>query len=453
MIQIIKFMIILSFLVSCKNDQKHYLSQDYEWQMHHIDDSLYNHNSLSPGDVNQDGYDDYAVIHEGPDAYTIIFHPGEQGDTKQKWEKVIIAKGGNLEYAYLSDLDGDGNLDMVGVEGLKKAHQSGVRIFWGPDKQDVKNPEKWESAGFIPGTENLGHYLYVECHDINNDDAPDIITGGRILETNKSFGGIRWLKAPTIKDERRDLSKWKLYAIDPVQFSGHGFELVDINLDGNLDVVLANPDWNTSDKNEEVVWYEHPGQEAPELFEPWEKHIILKTQELFSKAQVAIGDINRDGMPDVCVQSDNRVFLSQQTKNSGQIEWNSLVIQKPEIARWVTRPIEMADLNNDGKLDIVCMMIHNYGYTPKGLASVYWMEFQGDIPGTDNWITHVIKWSDGMYSGRTWQGEKWDHCRFFDMDKDGDLDLIANCEEMYERKDEIKKTKIGVVWFENPRND
>jgi hypothetical protein len=55
------------------------------WTMHKIDNAMYNHNSLSPGDVNGDGYTDYAVIHEGTGKYTFQF----------------------------SDVDGDGDEDII----------------------------------------------------------------------------------------------------------------------------------------------------------------------------------------------------------------------------------------------------------------------------------------------------------------------------------------------------
>ena len=74
------------------------------------------------------------------------------------------------------------------------------------------------------------------------------------------------------------------------------------------------------------------------------------------------------------------------------------------------------------------------------------MEYTGETPKADNWITHVIKWSDGFFSGKENQGEKWDHCRFVDLDRDGDLDIIGNCEEYY---DKDRNTLLGVVWFEN----
>ena len=69
------------------------------WRMYHIDREFYNHNSISPGDVNKDGYDDYVVIHEGPDKVTIVFHPGNLDDIYKEWQKVVISEGNNVEYA------------------------------------------------------------------------------------------------------------------------------------------------------------------------------------------------------------------------------------------------------------------------------------------------------------------------------------------------------------------
>lgn len=83
------------------------------WRMYHLDREFYNHNSISPGDANKDGYDDYVVIHEGPDKVTILFHPGNLDDIYGEWEKVVISEGNNVEYAYFGDLDGDGNLDIA----------------------------------------------------------------------------------------------------------------------------------------------------------------------------------------------------------------------------------------------------------------------------------------------------------------------------------------------------
>ncbi len=74
------------------------------------------------------------------------------------------------------------------------------------------------------------------------------------------------------------------------------------------------------------------------------------------------------------------------------------------------------------------------------------MEYSGDKPSANNWTTHVVKWGDGCLGWRHGlQGEKWDQMIFDDVDKDGDLDIVANCEE-YDNRYQVY---LAVVWFEN----
>ena len=106
------------------------------WPMHNIDNTLWNHNSLSPGDVNRDGFTDYAVIHEGPAKFTFVLHPGPGGDVRKPWQKVILGESPNPEYSDFGDFDGDGNLDIVGASSKRSnatSGFSGINILWGPE--------------------------------------------------------------------------------------------------------------------------------------------------------------------------------------------------------------------------------------------------------------------------------------------------------------------------------
>ena len=122
----------------------------------------------------------------------------------------------------------------------------------------------------------------------------------------------------------------------------------------------------------------------------------------------------------------------------------------------MARPTKLADINGDGRLDIIGMLIHDEkGNLTADKASVFWMEYTGDEPKADNWITHVIKWSDGSNTGRKFMGEKWDHCRFMDVDDERCpdhktcIDRVGKCEEHYRIEGGKRITIIGVVWFEN----
>lgn len=53
-------------------------------------------------------------------------------------------------------------------------------------------------------------------------------------------------------------------------------------------------------------------------------------------------------------------------------------------------------------------------------------------------------------------GEKWDQVEFEDVDRDGDVDIVANCEEWWEDGGQLVSfwqshglSTVAVVWFEN----
>ena len=419
------------------------------WPMHHIDKFSWNHNSLSPGDVNGDGFDDYSVMHEGPDTYTVVFHPGSEGNDKALWPITQIGRGGNPEYSYIADFDGDGNMDVVGGGGADGSQPPGVKVFWGPDPGSSMDGRAWADSGVFPQTANKGHILFIEAHDINSDGLVDIVVGGRLQRNPRVWAGLYWLEAPHDPEVRRNPSAWEFHYIDDALMSGHGFVFTDIDQDGDNDFVVANADWNTPQSEERVLWYENPGNGTAAQLDPWPKHVIYRGDEFFAKPQVGVGDLNGDGLIDLCVQVEREIFYFRKT-GLNPVTWERIIISKPPYTQWLNRPTKIADLNGDGQLDIVGMLIHNFGDLPEGMASVFWMEYTGDEPTADNWVTHVIKWSNGSQTGRNFRGEKWDHLRFLDMDRDGDLDIVGNCEEHYDSR---RRTLVGVVWFENRLDD
>ena len=292
--------------------------------------------------------------------------------------------------------------------------------------------------------------------DLDSDGDLDVVAGGRAsrlafgskegIEANRelSWAGIRWFENPGGAPERvRDLSLWRGHAMDPRSRSGHGFEFGDLDGDGDLDVANASSDFDTPEDEENVVWYENPGAGA-EPDQPWIAHELIHTDEWYAKEQVAIGDLDGDGRNDVLAHAPERIYWF---RNLGPASpgaapaFETIEIPKPAATRWRARPLELADLNGDGRLDVIGALIHDEGVLPSDKAAVFWMERQGQ-----GWATHVIKWADGFYGLNVMNGEKWDQIVPADVDGDGDLDLVANVEE-YNRLSSV----LAVVWFENPR--
>lgn len=301
-----------------------------------------------------------------------------------------------------------------------------------------------EEQRVVPSSRELGNYLFVRAHDMDGDGAPDLVAGGRteghagdqVKTEGHSSVGIRWFQAPLKQEDRRDMSRWSRHDIDTEIISGHGFEIADFNGDSLPDIALANADWGTPEDSKQVIWYEHPSEGTT-----WKKHVIYTNKEFYTKPGIIAEDFDGDGRPDLLTQLDDRILFFKNSDENGKVSFETIEIPKTPETTWRSRPLAIADLNADGKKEIVIGVIHRDGDLPKTTASMAVMSYSGEKPEAGNFSTKVIKWGDGFEGGGIWEGEKWDDIRFEDVDGDGHLDIVANCEEY---------GPLGVEWFRNP---
>jgi hypothetical protein len=442
------------------------------WPMHTIDDRFRGSNAASPVDLNGDGLRDYVTNYEFDQRYMIELHPVPPAeDVRAPWPTVTAFAlpqqpvGTDTEHAAAADFDGDGNLDVVGAQGWHftgffEGQNAGVRVVWGPPVASIGVPGAWVDGGRIPGTVDQGHFLWVVPHDVNGDGLTDILTGGRVFEPTGTKGSIRWIEAPAPPADRRDLSLWQVHDVDPDQWDGHGFQLDDVDEDGDADLVDANADFDTPEDEETVHWYENPGTGAAAQRDPWVKHVIYQGPEFRPKPQIAVADLDGDGLADYLTAVDQSIYWFRKT-GLNPVTFERVVIPKPAATRWFHRPIRVADLNGDGRLDIFGMLSHDGGDLPTTTASAFWMEYEGAAPGSDNWATHPIKFGAGRAMFLFTFGEKWDNHDIVDVDGDGDLDIVANCEEWWVDgngaaseiaswwQPALAPSAVSVVWVEN----
>lgn len=440
------------------------------WPMHPIDSRFRGSNALGPGDVDGDGQIDYVTNYEFDQRYVIEFHPPRGEDPRRPWPTVVAyeltgggqgADGVDTESASLADLDGDGNLDVVGAQGSHittffEGDAPGIRVLWGPPAASARDPGAWTDAGRFPETVDRGHFLWTVPHDVNGDGALDLLYGGRVLWKNDAKGSVKWLEAPRDPALRRDLAQWHAHDIDPEQLDGHGFVLTDVDEDGDDDVLDVNADFDTPPEAITVHWYENPGPGTEAQKGRWPKHVIASDPAFYFKPQIAVGDLDGDGHQDFVTAVEDALYWYRKTGVS-PVTFERVVIPKDPVARQLTRPVRLADVSGDGRLDVFGMTLHDDGVLPAERAGAFWMEFTGDAPGPDNWITHVIKWGSGKPMSFSAFGEKWDQAELSDLDGDGDLDVIANCEEWWADTIEVlpwwdprrDPQSVAVVWFEN----
>lgn len=429
------------------------------WAMHEIDtppDPL--PNGLDGADANGDGFLDFATNYEHSGRIRVALHPGKGGDPRKPWPSVVIGQDKNAESVAFADFDGDGSPDVAAAHGVEDNQStSGVKIFWGPKPGDVRDGKAWIDSGDIPASRNGGQYTYIRARDMNGDGRPEIVVGGRRngrasqgdrpYSPDDIYAGIRWFEPPANPAARRDMAQWKMHFIDRDIKGSYGFQFGDIDGDGGEDIAVTNSDWDTREPDRMIVWYQNPGRNSPALRQPWGRYVVSRTSELYTKPQAALGDLDGDKRLDLVVQPTVEDKIHWYRNKGGQpVEWERIDIQKPPITTWRSRPTKLFDLNGDGRMDIVGALIHRDGRLPLDKASVFWMEYTGARPGPGNWKTHVIKWSDGYIGSGKFVGEKWDLMQFYDVDGDGDTDIVADVEEYHEARDLF----LGVVWFENP---
>ena len=135
---------------------------------------------------------------------------------------------------------------------------------------------------------------------------------------------------------------------------------------------------------------------------------IFNYEYLYNGGGVAVGDINNDGLPDLyftATFAENKLYL-----NKGNFKFEDIT-QKAGVAATVgfKTGVTMADINNDGYLDIyVCRT----GKTDDGKKNNHVFINNQDLTFTDRGAEMGL--ADNMNSN---------HATFFDYDLDGDLDL------------------------------
>lgn len=278
---------------------------------------------IATGDFNGDGIPDFAVGQEADATLGItVFLSGANGSLQSG---VNYGTGGTMYFVSVSDFNKDGNLDIAATD----VNTGLVQIFTGNGDGTFAT-----GGSYVTDTAEGGSPLGIVSGDFNHDGNPDlaVVNEGTLTLGVLPGDGTGVFGAPTT------------YALSQ---TGSDVAVADLNGDGFVDLLVS--------LNSGSVAVFMANNDSSGTFKA-ESDIAFNVSSLQG---VAVGDLNGDGFADLAVTENDYPFSGigialgngDGTFQSPIVYPNTL--QNASFDFPNTAFIKMADINGDGKLDIV----------------------------------------------------------------------------------------------------
>jgi hypothetical protein len=346
-----------------------------------IDKDAIGHREL--GDIDGDRFNDIAAVN----------YPMLVWYQYQNWQKHLVVDISKFDdyKTYrscdmeLADIDGDGDLDIVGRIGIPNNDKDGINCWFEnprPKGSAAKNPWKRHNIGkteyvkdievrdfnkdgkldfvvrmhtrvclylqknpdsWAPITINIHDHEGMEVADIDRDGDPDIVLNGFWLETPSNPEKDKWL-------EHNIDEKWWNQKTGSWTDNNCKVTVAEMNKDGRPDVLLSH----SEKAGFPVSWYEAP---ADPKNGTWKEHIIGHVDKCHN---LKAADFDNDGdidvlageMPNIAKEAPHPVLIFI---NQG----NSLSWQQQVLANDGNYSAQIGDIDNDGDIDIIGLRNHN----------------------------------------------------------------------------------------------
>jgi len=274
----------------------------------------------------------------------------------------------NNEACAIADVNQDGQLDVI----------AGRNWYAAPDFE----PRLLRTIGNHPPdyAQNNGEHAM----DVNQDGWPDVVS------TAWGDGKIKWYKNPG-KEGLINGLEWTANTLaDTKNPRGEAGLMHDIDGDGQAEYILNS--WHKPTPF--TIWRLTKDAEG----NPIMKETIIGKQNSHG---VGFGDINGDGHTDILFDDG---WYEQPATNLWAGNWR---LHRDWNLAGASCPMQVVDINEDGRNDIVWGKGHGYG--------LYWAEQGQTIGDSTTWTTHLIDSSWSQVHTLTWE----------DLDLDGHKELLT----------------------------
>jgi FG-GAP-like repeat len=391
------------------------LVPDEAWLAHAVHRGPNGADGLDAADVNGDGLLDLTSGWEQAGIVTVSFHPGVAA-ARQPWPTVVAGIGlSSVEDAQFADVDQDGKLDIIcATEGKR------IAVLFQND------PKSWKRV-FVASATNMQRWMKVAWADMDGDGIKDIVAGGKVYPAS-----IGWFKTPA------QPRTGKGYTWTQMSEAGWTMSLVPRDLDGDGDIDVAVSDRTYINRPGGPRRYDLRGSRWLENLgggQSFAHHAIGFASGEHKFLQVV--DLDADGLLDVIdgasAAAYNRTYYRRGLSSAFTSFEVSPIPQPSGVGQYQDAAI--TDFTLDGVPDLA--FSYSHAAQTSGVVGLSY----GESIAEPAWQRQEMSGPPGV---------KFDNLLAFDVDQDGDPDLLST-----EQHEDIDKSSsngpgLGIVWYENP---